>query len=204
MASAGLSTGVSVSLSLPVSLTLSFRLGACFCPGSGPFLTTPPDSASMTFSLTCLYISLSLAADLLLRYFGSAAVSLSFSLSLCLCGFSDSVSLWLRVSVWGPRSDSIGPPLPKGVPGGSRFCLCSSFGLPHPNPAPIPHSSPRPLGPARLCFLRLSAPPRPVWGLRRPSPPFVCLVFPPPLSLGQSLDLFVSPCLGGWRCRPIP
>lgn len=162
----------------------------------------------MTFSLTCLHLFVS-GGQSFAPVFWSAAGSLSF----CLCGFSDSgllgydfVSLWLRVSVPGPRSDSSGPPLPRHVPRGIRLCLCSCLGLPHPRRARPPSPTPVFGLSDRPGFVSCASAPRPApsgvsAALRRP---LSAWVFPPPLSLGQPLDLFVSPGPGGWRCLPIP
>lgn len=115
------------------------------------------------------------------------------SLSFCLCGFSDSgllgydfVSLWLRVSVPGPRSDSSGPPNPRHVPRGIRLCLCSCLGLPHPRRARPPSPTPAFGLSDRPGFVSCASAPRPApsgvsAALRRP---LSAWVFPPPLSLG--------------------
>lgn len=141
-------------MSLPVSLSLFLRLWDCFSSGPWPFFTVPPDSPSMTLSLTCLYISLSLAANLLLRYFWSAAGTRS----LCLCVFSDSGML---------RYDFVSLGLRASIP------FASSLGLSHPSPAPTRLSASQ-TGQALFPSSRRPAPPR------LGSPPFfVCLGLSP-------------------------
>ena len=185
----------SVSLCLCQLHSLFLCLRACFSPGALP---SSSDSASTTLYLSYLFLHVSGGQSFAPVCLVRCSLSVSLPLHPLWLGALRVTTLWVS----GSKSKSIGLPLPS-IYLASATSSRSRLGLPQPSPAQPPPSAPG-LADQTGFVSCVSAPrPRPVWGLRRPLPPFVCLGLSPTPFPGSVFGcLFVSPGWGGWSCLP--